>query len=137
MQARNSGCVLPEAMDIASAGGTPDKRDVWAIAAALSLDRDAVVGNLARVWLWFEQYTENGNTAGVFTALVDGSVNSIENGRITMPHFDWHTGASANRRVGSATRVSRHKRGCRGLQIAWIEDRVHGAQGPPIALIPL
>jgi hypothetical protein len=62
------------------------------------------------------EYTEDGNTPGVTTAVVDGLVNvsgfadamiavgwlSIENGGITMPHFDWH-----------------------------------GAQGPPFALTPL
>ncbi|MBB5408576.1 hypothetical protein HDG34_002513 [Paraburkholderia sp. HC6.4b] len=102
---------------------TPDKREVWAIAAALSLDRDAVVGKLVRVWLWFEQYSHNGNAPSVTTALVDALVNvsgfadamitvhwlSIENGGLSMPHFDWHTGASANRRACTATRVSRHK----------------------------
>jgi len=50
---------------------TPDKPEVWAIAAALSIDPDAVVGKLLRVWGWFDQQTENGNAPSVSKMLLD------------------------------------------------------------------
>ncbi|OLL27450.1 hypothetical protein BTH42_31890 [Burkholderia sp. SRS-W-2-2016] len=102
---------------------TPDKPEVWAIAAALSMDRDAVFGKLFRVWRWFDEHTENGNARSVTKTLVDETAGvsgfadamiavgwlSIDDDGISMPHFDWHTGASAKKRAHTAIRVHRHK----------------------------
>lgn len=46
--------------------GTPDKPEVWEIAQHLSIDPDAVVGKLLRVWSWFDAHTisDSGNELG-------------------------------------------------------------------------
>ncbi|MGF6968148.1 hypothetical protein OKW43_005176 [Paraburkholderia sp. WC7.3g] len=102
---------------------TPDKPEVWAIAAMLSMDRDAVFGKLFRVWRWFDEHTENGNARSVTKTLVDDTAGvtgfadamisvrwlTIDDDGISMPHFDWHTGASAKKRAHTAIRVHRHK----------------------------
>ena len=52
---------------------TSEKPEVWAMAQALGIDADAVVGKLLRVWAWFDQQTPDGNaisvTSGVTKAL--------------------------------------------------------------------
>ncbi|MBC8722108.1 hypothetical protein F6X37_11035 [Paraburkholderia sp. 31.1] len=102
---------------------TPDKPEVWAIAAFLSLDRDAVMGKLIRVWRWFDEHTADGNARSVTRALVDSTAGvtgfadamisvrwlTVDDNGISMPHFEWHTGAKAKRRARTAIRVSRHK----------------------------
>jgi hypothetical protein len=40
---------------------TPDKPEVFEMAAELGIDPDAVVGKLLRVWKWFDQQTTDGN----------------------------------------------------------------------------
>ena len=106
---------------------TPDKPEVWAMAAALSLDRDAVFGKLFRVWRWFDEHTEDGNAPGVTQALVDDIAGvtgfaeamvavrwlCVSGHGISLPHFDWHNGVTAKRRAHTAIRVQRHKSGAR------------------------
>ena len=50
---------------------TPDKPEVFAIAARLDIDPDAVVGKLIRVWSWFDTHTVDVNGRGVTSALLD------------------------------------------------------------------
>jgi len=102
---------------------TPDKPEVWSIAASLSIDPDAVVGKLLRVWGWFDQQTENGNAPSVSKMLLDrlvgvsGFCNSVINAgwmlddgvSITLPHFDRHNGKTAKNRALTAKRVASHK----------------------------
>lgn len=49
----------------------PEKPEVWQIASRCSLDPDAVVGKLLKVWRWFDSHTENGNAAGVTVSIID------------------------------------------------------------------
>jgi len=102
---------------------TPDKPEVWAIAAALGIDPDAVVGKLLRVWGWFDQQTENGNAPSVSKMLLDrlvgvtGFCNAvidaewmIDDGReLSLPHFDRHNGKTAKNRALTAKRVAEYK----------------------------
>lgn len=102
---------------------TPDKPEVWAIAAALEIDPDAVVGKLLRVWGWFDQQTEDGNAPSVSKMLLDRLVGVtgfcktvIEFGwmeddgkHLTLPHFDRHNGKTAKNRALTAKRVAQHK----------------------------
>ena len=88
--------------------GTPDKPEVWEIAANLEIDPDAVVGKLLRVWSWFDQHTEDGNARSVTKLLLDrlvgvsGFCNAViatgwmveEGGELTLPNFDRHNGKS-------------------------------------------
>jgi len=102
---------------------TPDKPEVWAIAAALSIDPDAVVGKLLRVWGWFDQQTENGNAPSVSKMLLDRLVGvsgfcksvidagwmSDDSEKISLPHFDRHNGKTAKNRATTAKRVASFK----------------------------
>lgn len=102
---------------------TPDKPEVWAIAAALNIDPDAVVGKLLRVWGWFDQQTENGNAPSVSKMLLDrlvgvtGFCNAVidaewmldDGKQLSLPHFDRHNGKTAKNRALTAKRVAGHK----------------------------
>ena len=102
---------------------TPDKPEVWAIADSLSIDPDAVVGKLMRVWGWFDQQTETGNAPSVSKMLLDRlvGVNGFckavidagwmqdDGSTLTLPHFDRHNGKTAKNRALTAKRVAGHK----------------------------
>jgi hypothetical protein len=104
---------------------TSDKPEVWAIAESLSIDPDAVVGKLLRVWAWFDDHTEKGNAPSVTKALLDRRVGvtgfcdamilsgwMIEDGEVVcLPNFDRHNGATAKSRCLTAKRVATHKKG--------------------------
>lgn len=107
---------------------TPDKPEVWAIAAALNIDPDAVVGKLLRVWAWFDQHTGNGNApieakamldrlsgvAGFCDAVSKAGWLRIESDRLILPGFDKHNGKTAKQRINTARRVANHKARKRG-----------------------
>jgi len=102
---------------------TPDKPEVFAIAACLEMDPDAVVGKLIRVWSWFDTHTIDGNGRSVTAALLDriagvsGFVSAmaavgwvvIDNQGVRLPNFDRHTGETAKGRALTAKRVASHK----------------------------
>jgi hypothetical protein len=102
---------------------TPDKPEVWAIAATLGLDPDVAFTKVFRVWAWFDEHTEDGNASGVTTALVDSITSVTGFGRamqkvgwlfvdkltLSIPHFDRHNGTTAKTRAATARRVARHK----------------------------
>jgi len=102
---------------------TPDKPEVFAIASALGIDPDAVVGKLLRVWIWFDTHTTDGNARSVTLALLDRisgvsgfaaamqSVSWLESDSsgVRLPQFDRHTGETAKGRALTAKRVAKHK----------------------------
>lgn len=105
---------------------TPDKPEVFAIAARLGIDPDAVVGKLIRVWSWFDTHTVDGNAVGVTPELLDriagvagfvtamresGWVVVTEDG-VSLPNFDRHNGETAKKRALTAKRVARHRSKC-------------------------
>lgn len=102
---------------------TPDKPEVWAIAAKLSIDPDAVVGKLMRVWGWFDQQTENGIAHRASTNMLDRMVGCqgfceavssagwmiISDDSISLPEFNRHNGKTAKNRINTAKRVAAYK----------------------------
>lgn len=102
---------------------TPDKPEVWAIAADLKIDPDAVVGKLLRVWAWFDQHTENGNAMSVTKSLLDrlvgvtGFCNCVvavgwllDDGKnLSIAKFDRHNGETAKTRGLTAKRVAKSR----------------------------
>lgn len=102
---------------------TLDKPEVWQVAAALSIDPDAVLGKLLRVWVWFDQHTEEGNAPSVTKMLLDRQVSvpgfcdaMIDAGwmleaddAVELPNFDRHNGQTAKKRALTAKRVAKHK----------------------------
>lgn len=110
---------------------TPDKPEVFAIAASLGIDPDAVVGKLMRVWSWFDTHTVDGNAEGVTPALLDriagvpGFVTAmseaewidVHDGGVCLPNFDRHTGKTAKKRALTAKRVANHRSGGNGVGV--------------------
>jgi len=103
---------------------TPDKPEVWQMAAALGVDADAVVGKLLRVWAWFDTHSENGNAPSVSKVTLDRHVGNAgfcdsmlsvgwmadDGETISLPNFDRHNGETAKKRALTASRVAKHKR---------------------------
>lgn len=115
---------------------TSEKQEVWAMAQSLSIDADAVVGKLLRVWAWFDQQTQEGNaignggsvTSSVTKALLDRRVGvsgfcdamiqvgwMVDNEKgLALPNFDRHNGKTAKSRALTAKRVATHKQKANG-----------------------
>lgn len=102
---------------------TPDKPEVWAIAQELKLDADTVMGKLLRVWLWFDEQTEDGNAKSVTSVTLALRIDALTgvtgfakamrstgwlNGT-SIPHFDRHNGESAKKRALTTNRVKRYR----------------------------
>jgi len=49
----------------------PEDPAVIAIAAAVNIEEDSVVGKLLRCWRWFSGHTRDGNAHGVTSAWLD------------------------------------------------------------------
>lgn len=102
---------------------TPDKPEVVRMAAHLGIDQDAVVGKLARVWIWADQNSLDGNALTVTDAFLDrvtacpgfaGALREVgwlsgRQGLLTIPNFDRHNGQTAKARAVTNRRVSRHR----------------------------
>lgn len=105
---------------------TPDKPEVWQIADALTIEPDAVIGKLLRIWAWFDQHTKDGNASSVSVSFLDRLVSAtgfcktmilvgwmIDDGiTISLPNFDRHNGTTAKTRALTAKRVSNHRKTC-------------------------
>jgi hypothetical protein len=107
---------------------TPDKLEVAAIAMELSIDPDAVVGKLLRIWTWFDLHTQDGNadsvTPSVTKSLLDRHVGVTgfceamisvgwmvqSESSVTLPNFVRHNGKTAKTRCLTAKRVADHKK---------------------------
>lgn len=102
---------------------TPNKPEVFAIAAALGITRDDAVGKLIRLWAWFDSHTVKGNAPRVTALQLDEVVGvtgfiaamavegwaQIDGTGITLPNFDRHNGETAKQRALTAKRVQKHK----------------------------
>ena len=102
---------------------TPDKPEVWAMAAKLGIDADAVVGKLVRIWIWADHQTIDGNAQSVTKALLDRCAGvagfadaMMEAGwlvatpaGVSFVNFDRHNGETAKKRAQTSRRVQRHR----------------------------
>lgn len=118
----------------------PDKPEVWAIAAALNLDSDTVVGKLFRVWSWFDEHTQDGVAQRSIKLLLDKNVgvqgfcdSMISSGwmledekTISLPNFGRHNSATAKERATGAKRTALHrkKKACNGDVTESVERQV-------------
>lgn len=110
-----------------------DDPAVIAMAAALDISEDEVVGKLHRLWAWADRHTTDGNAPGITpkwvdryvctgfaTAMTAVSWISFSESGVSFPNFDRHNGESAKRRGEAAIRqrLSRENRdkGVTGLQ---------------------
>ena len=102
---------------------TPDKPEVIAIASALRMDQDAVVGKLVRLWGWADLNSIDGNSLSITEAFIDrisqkkGFAQALrkvgwlegKDGEISFPDFSRHNGKTAKQRGETNRRVSKHR----------------------------
>jgi hypothetical protein len=102
----------------------PEDPSVLALAEALSIDVDSVIGKLLRFWSWTDKHTKDGRLPNVKTSWIDAHVrcdgfakalNDVqwlrENGAagVTLPNFKKHNGESAKARADAALRQRRKR----------------------------
>ena len=102
---------------------TPDKPEVVAIAAALGIDQDAVVGKCLRLWIWANQQSVDGNALNVTDSFIDRltycvgfaealrKVNwlTVADNKLSIPNFDRHNGQPAKTRALTKERVGKSR----------------------------
>lgn len=103
---------------------TPDKPEIFELASRLMIDdNDTVLGKVIRVWLWFDQHTEEGHAPRVTKMFLDrvtgvkGFCDALvavgwmeESGdKISLPKFDRHNGETAKRRAENNRRKARSR----------------------------
>lgn len=100
---------------------TPDKPEIVAMAAHLKIDQDAVVGKCARLWIWANQQSVDGNALNVTDSFLDrltycpGFADALRvvgwltgrDSRLSIPHFDRHNGQPAKTRALTKDRVGK------------------------------
>ena len=103
---------------------TPDKPEVYAIAAELGIPQEHVLGCLLRVWLWVDQQSLNGNGLNVSKVTLGNVARHAgfgeamqkvgwlveQDGLLSFPNFDRHNGQTAKNRVLTAQRVANYKK---------------------------
>ena len=104
-------------------GTTPDKPEVYRMAALLSIPPEQVVGHLVRIWVWADQQSLDGNAISVTETTLDhiahvtgfskamrevGWLNG-SNGSMSLPNFDRHNGKTAKSRALTRKRVQRFR----------------------------
>jgi len=102
---------------------TPDKPEVYRMAALLSMPPEQVVGHLVRIWVWADQQSLDGNAISVTEMTLDhiaqvtgfskamrevGWLNG-SNGSMSLPNFDRHNGKTAKSRALTRKRVQRFR----------------------------
>lgn len=95
--------------------GTPNKPELMRAARILGVDRDLVLGKVARLWAWFDINSVDGHVDGVVSTDVDdvvgmdGFCNVMERVGwldfddeaewVALPNFDRHNGETAKKRA--------------------------------------
>lgn len=99
---------------------TPDKPEVYAIADHLKVGRDAALGMLVRLFVWYDQHLTNGNAVSVSdvtlcTLVGNGEFAQAlrkvgwlrdESGALLIPNFERHNGKPAKQRALIGRRVA-------------------------------
>ena len=104
---------------------TPDKPEVFAIAAILKIDPDAVFGKLMRFWIWADQQSPDGKVNMLTDAMIDrvthqkGFAAAMRSaGWLNddgLPNFERHNGKTAKARAETNRRVANFRqRGGKG-----------------------
>lgn len=96
---------------------------VIAMAAALEIEDDAVVGKLHRLWSWADRQSRDGHAVGVTASWVDRYVHrdgfaaamqsvgwlDMTGAGLHFPNFDRHNGKTAKQRALSNVRQQQHR----------------------------
>lgn len=132
---------------------TPDKPEIFEMAEILSIDPDAVMGKLIRVWGWMDSNSDNGHIKSVTNVLIDRvtmsqgfadamkTVGWLEDNKI--PNFDRHLGESAKKRAKDAERKRKSRTSSdecpqkgvteSGLDKSRVEESIKTLTSPAIA----
>lgn len=104
---------------------TPDKPEIYHLAERLSLDPDAVLGKLIRLWVWADLQTIDGNAncnavsvtknaidritfaTGFADALISVGWLTESDGKLSIPNFERHNGESSKKRALTNKRVTK------------------------------
>lgn len=107
---------------------TLDKPEILRMARILSIDKDAVLGKVSRIWAWFDKNSVDGNVDGVVSTDVDQIAFQIGFAKamrevhwldydddeqwVSLPNFDRHNGETAKKRALKNNRQAkwRHKK---------------------------
>ncbi len=103
---------------------TPEKPEILALAAALSITPDEAFGKCFRFWRWADSQLVDGNARGVTQSVIDALVGrhgfadvllevgwlQVRNGSLVIPNFERHMSQTAKSRALTANRVSQHKK---------------------------
>jgi len=102
---------------------TMDKPEVFEMAGILGIDPDAVVGKLLRVWSWFDEQSRDGHASVTVRTLLERRAGvpdfvsamltvgwlTESNGRLILPNYDRHNGASAKSRALATLRKQKSR----------------------------
>ncbi|MCZ4677286.1 DnaT-like ssDNA-binding domain-containing protein [Citrobacter sedlakii] len=104
---------------------SPNKPEIYHLAERLSLDPDAVLGKLIRLWVWADQQTIDGNAncnavsvtknaidritfaTGFADALISVGWLTESDGKLSIPNFERHNGESSKKRALTNKRVTK------------------------------
>lgn len=103
-----------------------DDPAVIAVAAALDVDEDLVVGKLHRLWAWADRQSRDGHARGVTqkwidrhlrcegiaAALVDAGWLVLADDGVTIPNFERHNGETAKTRALGTKRKQKQRAEC-------------------------
>jgi hypothetical protein len=106
---------------------TPDKPEIYELSELLSLDPDAVLGKLIRIWAWADQQTIDGNAKSNATSVTKIAIDRMafmpgfadamlkvgwlkfESTVLVFPNFERHNGESSKKRALTNRRVAKHR----------------------------
>lgn len=106
-----------------------EEPEVIAVACAVGLAEDHVVGKLHKLWSWADAHTVDGTAKGLYgdaarmwvdrylacEGIADALINvgwlSVDEG-LGLPNFGRHNGLTAKKRIETAARVAKHR--CNG-----------------------
>jgi len=103
---------------------TPDKPEIFEMAEILSIDPDAVLGKLIRVWCWVDSNSSDGHIKSVTPVLIDrltmsqGFADAMKTvgwlDENFIPNFYRHLGESAKKRAKDAERKRKSRTSSEG-----------------------
>jgi len=110
---------------------TPDKPEIVKMAELLSIDQDAVLGKCARLWIWADSQSVDGNALSVTDSFLDrltycpGFAKALRQvgwlsgreGLLMIPNFGRHNGQTAKNRALTNDRVKKNRSECNATTV--------------------
>jgi hypothetical protein len=110
---------------------TPDKPEIVKMAELLNIDQDAVLGKCARLWIWADSQSVDGNALSVTDSFLDrltycpGFAKALRQvgwlsgreGLLMIPNFGRHNGQTAKNRALTNDRVKKNRTECNAATV--------------------